>query len=136
MVPVAWLMSILEDAGFRVRSGSGTDLAIKASVNMVGFYVDANILEEMVNYSMMFQKLLCPDYSEEEVQKLKRLLMDKISRLKSYSEAGGSQKSKMIAWLSVAWRRIKREIVYTVFSWLLILLILMSRVQLRHAYAG
>jgi hypothetical protein len=101
----SWLMSILEDAGFGVRSGSGADLIINASVKTVDVYIETDGLEQIVQYSMIFQKILCPDYSGEEIQRLKCLLMDEIPKIKGYSEIDGKSKIKMVAWLSVVWKQ-------------------------------
>jgi hypothetical protein len=64
----SWLLSILE-AGFGIKIGSGGDLEIEASMSTVDVYVKADTLEEGVQRSTMFQKLYCPDYTEEEVRK-------------------------------------------------------------------
>jgi hypothetical protein len=49
----------------------------------------------------MFQKLYCPDYTAEEVQRLKVLLTNEIPNMKSYSETAGKPTVKMVAWLGV-----------------------------------
>jgi hypothetical protein len=50
-------MSILEEVGFGVKTGSEADLDIEASVSAVGIYAKADTLEELVQSSKMFQKL-------------------------------------------------------------------------------
>jgi hypothetical protein len=59
-------MAIPEEAGFGVRVGSGVDLEIKTSVRTIDMYAESDTLEDLVQRSMMFQKLYCPDYTEEE----------------------------------------------------------------------
>jgi len=53
-------------------------MEIETSVSTVDIYAKVDTLEELVQQSMMFQKLYCPDYTEEEVQRLKVLLTDEI----------------------------------------------------------
>jgi hypothetical protein len=64
----SWLLFILE-AGFGIKIGPGGDLEIEASMSTVDIYAKADTLEELVQRSMMFEKLYCPDYTEEEVRK-------------------------------------------------------------------
>jgi hypothetical protein len=68
-------------------------------------YVETESLEKVAQYSMLFQKILCPDYSEDEAKRLGSLLMDEIPKLKGYSEMDGKSKIKMTAWLDVAWKQ-------------------------------
>jgi hypothetical protein len=54
---------------------------------------------------MMFQKSYCPDYTEEEVQRLKVLLTEETPKIKSYSELAGIPTLKMVAWLGILWKQ-------------------------------
>ena len=98
-------MSILEKARFGIKIGSEADLEIEALVSTVNIYAKADTLEELVQRSMMFQKLCCPDYTEGEVQRLKVLLTDEIPTMKGYSELAGKPTVKMVAWLGVVWKQ-------------------------------
>lgn len=57
-------MSILEEAGFGIKIGSGADMGIETSVSTVDIYAKVDTLEELVQRSMMFQKLYGPDDTE------------------------------------------------------------------------
>jgi hypothetical protein len=65
----SWFLPILEDSAFGIRNLS--DLRIGASVKTIDTYQESNTVEEMVQTAMVFQKLIFPDYSETEAQKLK-----------------------------------------------------------------
>lgn len=68
-------------------------------------YAESGNLEELVQKLMIFQKLYCPDYTEEEVQRLKTLLTEEIPRMMNYSELVGKPTLKMVARLGVPWRQ-------------------------------
>jgi hypothetical protein len=89
-----WLMQRLEQAGF------GGKVAVKS----VEGRREAESLEVLVGNLMVSKDMFFPGWSEEELERLEKVLLDEVEKSDAYMTWEGGVGLKMTAWVGYAWK--------------------------------
>ena len=87
-------MRVLGDAGVGDR----------VEIKCVDAYIEAKNTEEMAENLCHSKGWTFPDYSDEEMEQVKKLLAVDLENSKNFVRGGGEVKLRMRAWTALAWK--------------------------------
>ncbi|TVY15090.1 Glandicoline B O-methyltransferase roqN [Lachnellula arida] len=92
----SWLLKQIEDGGF----------GNNAEVRPFATSVSATSLEELVENMMVAAPLLLKGYDEEELSRVKPILKEELTKLRTYEALeGGAVRIGMKSWIGVGWKK-------------------------------
>ncbi|TVY92212.1 Methyltransferase [Lachnellula willkommii] len=92
----SWLLKQIEDGGF----------GNNAEVRPLATSVSATSLDELVENMMLAAPMLFRGYSEEELSRVKPVLREELTKLRTYEALeGGAVRIGMKAWIGVGWKK-------------------------------
>ncbi|KAF2097662.1 S-adenosyl-L-methionine-dependent methyltransferase [Rhizodiscina lignyota] len=91
----SWFMKQLEEGGFNNN----------VELLPVTTYTSAKDMDELVENMMLAKGMFFPDYSNNELEKAKRVLRDEFAKLRTFEKTQEGVRIGMKAWIGVAWKK-------------------------------
>lgn len=91
----SWLAMQLEEGGF------GNNVEVRPCVT----YTEAGSLDELVENMMLAKQMFFAGYSEEELERVKLIFEEELSKLRTFERVEGGVRVGMKAWIGVGWKK-------------------------------